>query len=151
MSAKSRGELIPIGGGDNIPLVRDRLTIGRRDSCDICLRFQNISGVHCELTYQDGYWLIRDKDSTNGIKVNNVRVQQKPLRPGDEIAIANHRYTIEYEMAAGRHAFEELLEDDVMSQPLLEKAGLIRPRRQETNRPRPNTPFDPARFLSSED
>ena len=35
--------------------VPDRpLTIGRRESCDICLRYANISGLHCELVFQGG-------------------------------------------------------------------------------------------------
>src|SRR4051812_33024957 len=96
------GELIPVGGGDPIPLIRPNLKLGRRDSCDIHLHFPNISGLHCELTFQDGYWHIRDMGSTNGIKVNGERVQQKPLRPGDEITIGKRKYTIEYTLAAGR-------------------------------------------------
>src|SRR5256885_1448242 len=31
MSFRANGELVPAGGGDNIPLIRDKLTIGRRD------------------------------------------------------------------------------------------------------------------------
>ena len=38
------GLLIPEGGGDNIVLRKDRLVIGRRESCDIVLRFTNVSG-----------------------------------------------------------------------------------------------------------
>ncbi len=33
------GELVPDGGGDPIPLLREKLTVGRRESCDIVLRF----------------------------------------------------------------------------------------------------------------
>ena len=43
----------PVGGGDPIPLKRGVLTIGRRESCDISLKFPNISGLHCELAYKD--------------------------------------------------------------------------------------------------
>ena len=48
------GELVPIGGGDAIPLIAEVMTIGRRQSCDICLNFQNISGTHCELSLRRG-------------------------------------------------------------------------------------------------
>src|SRR5262245_5388250 len=135
MIREANGELVPVGGGDSIPLARSQMTIGRRESCDICLRFPNISGRHCELIYHDGYWYVRDLGSTNGVKVNGQRVQQKVLRPGDEIAIAKRRYTIDYELAAGKHAMEELIEDDVMSQSLLEKAGLMRPGRRDRRSP----------------
>ena len=33
------GELIPKGGGDSIPLLKEKLLVGRRESCDIVLRF----------------------------------------------------------------------------------------------------------------
>src|SRR5882672_6833860 len=82
---KVNGELVAVGGGDNIPLLRGLLTVGRRGSCDICLRFPNISGMHCELRYKDGYWEIRDLNSTNGIKVNGERMRFRPLRPGDRL------------------------------------------------------------------
>ena len=122
-------ELVPVKGGDPIPLLRPKLVIGRRESCDICLRFPNISGRHCELTFQDGYWTIRDLGSTNGVRVNDDRVNQKNLLPGDRVSIANREFTIEYS-AAGTNTLNELMEDNIMDQPLLEKAGLIRPRRE---------------------
>src|SRR5207245_361620 len=57
-SPKSRepmyGELVPLGGGDAIPLLKKKLVIGRRENCDIVLRFPNISARHCELTLTQG-------------------------------------------------------------------------------------------------
>ena len=145
MSLEPNGELVPLGGGDAIPLIRDVLTIGRRESCDICMRFQNVSGMHAELTFQDGCWYIRDLNSTNGIKVNGVRVQKKPLHPNDEITIAKRRYKIHYNMEVGKRALEEI-EEDIMSQSLLERAGLERPKRPRDERVR-SRGFDPADFL----
>jgi adenylate cyclase len=148
MSEQAQGELIPVGGGDAIPLIRDHLILGRRETCDICLRFPNVSGQHCELTYQKGYWYIRDLGSTNGIKVNGERVMQKALRPGDEIKIAKRAFIIQYLLQAGRRALEELLEEEeVMGQSLLEKAGLARPER-EKRQPRS---FEPTEYAFGED
>ncbi len=129
MSFEGNGELIPVGGGDAIPLIRQTLSMGRRESCDICLRFPNVSGLHCEMTFQDGYWLIRDMGSTNGIKVNGARVQKKVLHPGDTITIAKRSFTIEYTQTIGKQALAEIMEDaeDLMDQPLLQRAGLERP------------------------
>jgi adenylate cyclase len=124
----NKAELVPVGGGDSMALTKTPLVLGRRESCDICLRFPNVSGRHCELFHQDGIWYIKDLGSTNGTKVNGQVVQQKMLRPGDEIVIAKRRYKIEYTLPAGRFLVEE--EDLGMS--LLEKAGLQhapRPRR----------------------
>jgi predicted component of type VI protein secretion system len=129
MHANGNGQLVPIGGGDAIPLIRDHMTMGRRDSCDICLQFPNISGVHCELSYKDGYWFIQDMGSTNGLKVNGTRINKRVLSPGDTITIAKQTYRIEYTPPVGVHSIDELLEDvdDTIGQSLLEKAGLARP------------------------
>ena len=156
MSLEPNGELIPAGGGDSIPLIREKLTIGRRNSCDIPLRLPNVSGLHCELTFHDGFWWIRDLNSTNGIKVNGVRVPKKMLQPGDTVTIAKRSWTIEYTVPVGKRAMEEMMEDDPMSQSLLEKAGLVRPSRErnpdrtrdrDRNSKSPQEPFDPGRFL----
>jgi adenylate cyclase len=159
MSFKPNGELVPEGGGDNIPLIRDTLTIGRRESCDIPLRYPNVSGLHCELNFQKGFWWIRDLGSTNGVKVNGVRVPKKLLHPGEKITIAKKTFTIEYQLPVGGTRALEMLEDmeeeDVLSQPLLERAGLVKPprpgeKRLPNDKPAPRH-FDPARFLLAED
>jgi pSer/pThr/pTyr-binding forkhead associated (FHA) protein len=148
MSLQAHGELVPVGGGDPIPLIREKMTIGRRESCDIPLRFPNVSGLHAELSFRSGYWHIRDKGSTNGIKVNGVRCQEKYLHPGDEITIAKRRFTISYELQAGRKALEEMEDEDVLSVPLLEKAGLVRPPHEREER---HTNFDPGEYLLEEE
>ena len=90
------GELIPIGGGDQIPLLKRSLLVGRRESCDIVLRFSNISAHHCTLSLEGGYWYVKDMGSRNGVKVNGLKVTEKRLDPGDELAIAKHNYTVNY-------------------------------------------------------
>jgi pSer/pThr/pTyr-binding forkhead associated (FHA) protein len=127
MSSHVYGELVPVGGGDPIPLNRTTMTVGRRESCDICLKYPNVSGTHCELTFQDGYWMIRDLGSSNGVKVNGERTTRKVLQPRDEVSISAHKYTIQYELGS-RAKLEEMLaeEEDVFSQSLMEKAGLER-------------------------
>jgi adenylate cyclase len=142
------GELIPLGGGDSIPLVREVLSIGRRESCDICMRYPNVSSVHAQLSFQEGYWRIRDMNSTNGIKVNGQRVLEKLLHPGDEITIAKRKFKIEYELPAGRRALEEV-EEDLLGTSLLEKAGLEKPKKPHEKGQK--KVFDPADFLLGED
>ena len=94
------GRLVPDAGGDAIPLLRPVLLVGRRETSDIVLRFANVSGKHCELTFQAGKWWIQDLGSQNGVKVNGRRVKITSLNPGDLISIARHKYSIDYAPAA---------------------------------------------------
>lgn len=125
------GDLIPCGGGDPIPLLKKSLLIGRRRSCDISLRFPNVSSHHCQLELINGYWHLRDLNSRNGVKVNGVRCDQKWVLPGDELSIARHRYEISYQPDGTE---PPPMEEDPFALSLLEKAGLTR--RPESRRTR---------------
>ncbi|MEZ6115161.1 MAG: FHA domain-containing protein [Pirellulaceae bacterium] len=125
------GQMVPVGGGDTIPLRKSNLLVGRRESCDIVLRFANVSAHHCQLSCENGYWYVKDLNSRNGTKVNGRRVQKKRIDPGDEIAIAKHKYEFLYSPAElGAVGPPPPEEDDpvkdIMSQSLLERAGLER-------------------------
>ena len=150
MSFDVHGELQPVGGGDPIPLIREVMTLGRRESCDIPLKFPNVSGVHAQLSFRNGYWYIRDMNSTNGIKVQGIRVTEKLLHPRDEITIGKRKYIIEYELPADRRALDEVVEEDIMSQSLLEKAGLERPKPPRSSR-RSDDSFDAGDFLLADE
>ena len=122
------GTLEPIGGGDPIPLLKDRLVVGRRETCDICLRFSNVSTSHCELILEQGYWKVKDLQSTNGVKVNGERVLEKRVYPGDELCISKHRFRLDYTPTTARSADAEVdeLHEDIMRFSLLERAGLTK-------------------------
>ena len=82
------GELIPVGGGDPIPLLKKKLLVGRRESCDIVLRFPNVSAHHCQLRVDGGYWYVKDMNSRNGVFVNDRRIEgEVELKEGDVIRI----------------------------------------------------------------
>ena len=115
------GALIPTGGGDTVPLTREKLLVGRRSQCDICLRFKNVSSHHCELELKDGYWHIRDLGSANGTKVNGIRVDTKCLLPGDEVMVAKCAFNIDYRIDEDAGNAED---ENPFAMPLMEKAGL---------------------------
>jgi len=108
------------------------MTLGRRGSCDICLEFPNISGRHCEFSFRDGYWTVRDLNSQNGTKVNGTRLSApRPLIPGDEVAIAKRKYAIQYTTSDEvRRRLDEMVSEpeEIWGVSLLEKAGLANPR-----------------------
>jgi len=130
------GELVPVGGGDTVPLLKETLLVGRRESCDIVLRFANVSSSHCQLELHNGYWHIRDLNSKNGTRVNNKKVSEQIVRPGDEVRIAKHRYQLNYapiELGAVGPPPSDNLPSDVMQKSLLERAGLERGGTEKTN------------------
>lgn len=124
------GELVPVGGGDRIPLLKDKLLVGRRESCDIVLRFANVSAHHCQLMVEGGYWFVKDLNSRNGTKVNGRRVIRKRIDPGDTVAIAKHTYELEYSPldlgATGPPPADDEALSEVMGRSLLDRAGLER-------------------------
>jgi len=135
----SYGELHPVGGGDPIPLLKETLVIGRRESSDIVLRFPNVSGTHCELSLVAGQWTVRDLGSSNGTKVNGTRVTEGRLDPGDKVSIGRHEYEVCYiPGAAGGgngSAFGAPMRD-IFSRSLLAAAGLENRRSPKPGRPR---------------
>lgn len=124
------GELIPLGGGDPIPLLKKSLLVGRRESCDIVLRFPNVSAHHCQLTLMNGYWYVRDLQSRNGVKVNNIRVtDDKRLDPGDNLAVAKHRFQMSYspaDLGAVGPPPTDGDRNEIFQKSLLERAGLLK-------------------------
>lgn len=143
MKPLQESQLVPQGGGESIPLMRDRLVVGRRESCDICLKFPNISGRHCELILKDGAWILQDLNSTNGVKVNGIKVTsngRKLLHTGDVLTIGKRNFVLHYEEVIGKHVNEMLedIDEDILAQPLLERAGLVRPKKPKIRQVMPN-------------
>ena len=155
---KLLGLLKPLGGGDPIPLKKPEMTIGRRPSSDIRLDFENVSGRHCVLSFVNGTWHIRDLGSTNGTKLNGQKLSRLTgIMPDDELAIASHLFTLDYEptspMAESHQVLddEEGLRDERKPTSLMELAGFTsegspkvgtkrpepRPEPEEPTAPRP--------------
>lgn len=84
-------------GGETIQLTRQRVNIGRDRSCDVVLAHSDVSGHHCQLFLHQGWWYIKDLRTKNGTKVNGTKVSRKRVNPGDELSIAKHVFTLEYD------------------------------------------------------
>ncbi len=125
------GVLTPVGGGDPVPFQQDSITVGRRESSDLCLSYENVSGTHCRFTFTMGIWSVEDLRSSNGVKVNGNRIPPAArtiLRPGDEVDIAKHKFVIDY---TAPPELESRFADEVenlFEKSLLEKAGIEKPR-----------------------
>jgi adenylate cyclase len=125
------GWLIPTGGGDPIPLRKKEIMVGRKPDCDVVLPFSNVSSVHCKFVLSYGYWYILDMHSTNGVKVNGAKTDDRRVDPSATVSIAHHNFTVEYDPrengATGQPPAEKYHEEDIFSRSLLEKAGLQKP------------------------
>jgi adenylate cyclase len=133
------GVMNPLGGGDPIPLFKKTLLIGRRESCDIVLRFANVSAHHCQLYVVGGYWYVKDLKSRNGVRINSVQVAEGRIDPGDELSVSNHRYEFTYspvDLGAVGPPPPDNLPSDIFTKSLLERACLDH-RDQQQPRPDP--------------
>ncbi|MDR2344780.1 MAG: FHA domain-containing protein [Planctomycetaceae bacterium] len=131
------GVLIPVGAGDPIMLEKRDVTVGRKDSCDVVIRFDNVSGRHCRLILSAGYWYVIDLNSSNGVKVNDVRTKDRRIDPGDILSVAKHAFTVQYDPAKNGATGEKpplmFQEAEIMTQSLLEKVGLQKPKQADSN------------------
>ncbi|MCI8322733.1 MAG: FHA domain-containing protein [Lachnospiraceae bacterium] len=99
---KVRITLFQIGPGEteNYQLVvKDRVTIGRDKSCQLCLSNDTaLSGRHCSVLYRDGSVYVRDEESTNGTFVNGVPiVGEYKVEMDDILLIGSSEYRITWE------------------------------------------------------
>ena len=63
------------------------------------------------MTREDDQVVVRDLGSTNGIRINGMRVETGRLRPGDELSIAHIRYRLE-----GKEDFEQASDPAICDQ-----------------------------------
>jgi hypothetical protein len=84
--------LVSIDKGPDILLNRTLMVVGRHPACDARLNSLRVSRHHCCMTLEHGAVAVRDLGSTNGIRINGLRVESGRLRPGDELSIAHRRY-----------------------------------------------------------
>jgi pSer/pThr/pTyr-binding forkhead associated (FHA) protein len=95
MPQQPNGELVTDDGqsfvlGDIITLM------GRRKDNDIRIRSMRASARHCVLAFKDGWWWVRDLESSNGTRVNGRRVVEIMLHPGDKLSVGGQSFTIQY-------------------------------------------------------
>lgn len=73
--------------GHSFRLIEQIMIIGRKDDSDIVLNDSNVSRKHAKIEVILGQYFIKDLDSTNGVMVNGVKIQNKQLEPGDRIKL----------------------------------------------------------------
>jgi hypothetical protein len=69
------------------------VTIGRMPDCTVVLADPNVSRNHAEIRPQGDGYVVVDLGSTNGTRVNGVKVTEHELRDGDDLMFGNTRMT----------------------------------------------------------
>lgn len=73
----------------------ETLLLGRAVDCEVVLDDLTVSRRHARLLFRDGAWVLHDLGSTNGTTVNGTRVTRCQLRPGDQLALGQHRLVVD--------------------------------------------------------
>jgi len=73
--------------GQRFELVDDLYTCGRVADRDIHINDPTISTHHCDFVKQDDTYMIVDKNSTNGTRVNNIPVTEQVLQNTDILQV----------------------------------------------------------------
>ncbi len=84
-----------------VPLVRDEITLGRREGNTIRLTERNVSRRHARLVRREGGYFVEDLTSHTGTRVNGVPISGAvPLNNGDQIAIGDYKLGLNLDGAA---------------------------------------------------
>ncbi len=72
---------------------KERMTIGRRPSCDVHIDNMAVSGQHAAIITIGNDSFLEDMDSTNGTKVNGKPIKKYVLHHGDQIELGKYQLT----------------------------------------------------------
>jgi pSer/pThr/pTyr-binding forkhead associated (FHA) protein len=78
----------------------DRTTIGRVEDNMFQIAEPSVSSHHCEVHLRGAEVLIRDLNSTNGTFINNDKIAESVLKPGQTLRLGNVELKLEVEGAA---------------------------------------------------
>jgi pSer/pThr/pTyr-binding forkhead associated (FHA) protein len=87
-------QLESLTNGPAILLDKPILLIGRHPECDVLIESRKISRRHCCIAQVGDYLVVRDLGSTNGIRINGVRVLEGRLEDKDELTIGASRFRV---------------------------------------------------------
>jgi ABC transport system ATP-binding/permease protein len=79
-----------------VPLVKEEITIGRKEGNTIRLTERNVSRHHARLTRSNGSVFIEDLDSYNGVRVNGDKIAARTtVREGDLVEIGDYHLALQ--------------------------------------------------------
>ncbi|HMY58379.1 MAG TPA: FHA domain-containing protein, partial [Pseudomonadota bacterium] len=91
------------GKTTEVPIIRDEITVGRKEGNTIRLTERNVSRRHARITRQGNGLFIEDLLSYNGIKVNGDRIQGKvAVGDGDRVQIGDYQVSVKLDKGAAK-------------------------------------------------
>jgi hypothetical protein len=88
------GSLV-LPGGERFTLNELTVSVGRHPDSNLVLADPNVSRNHAEIRPRGDRFVVVDLGSTNGTRINGVRVSEQVLHDGDEISFGNTRIHFE--------------------------------------------------------
>ncbi|HBC85871.1 MAG TPA: hypothetical protein DCZ94_02845 [Lentisphaeria bacterium] len=74
--------------GKSFELLNDKYSVGRVDQREICIKDPTVSTYHCEFIKKGGTYTIKDCQSTNGTRVNNIPITgEQDLQSSDILQV----------------------------------------------------------------
>ncbi len=83
------------GQRKDLPVINPTSVIGRAENCDLRIPLVSVSRRHCQLTKDPARIKVKDLGSSNGTYVNNKRVNEAILKPGDRLVIGPVVFTLQ--------------------------------------------------------
>ena len=82
--------------GQRFELGEGETTIGRSPANDIVIDNPTVSAYHAVVVFENGRFVLRDLESTNGTVVNGTKVKVHTLRSGEIIIFGNANFVFEH-------------------------------------------------------
>ena len=83
------------GEQKEFPIAPGKTIVGRREECDLRIPLAEISRKHALLIVEGNVVTVRDLGSANGTYINNRRITEQELSPGDHIVIGPVVFTVQ--------------------------------------------------------
>jgi pSer/pThr/pTyr-binding forkhead associated (FHA) protein len=72
-----------------IPLIKKITRLGRHFDNDIVFHEEYLSRYHAEIIFEEGQYVLYDKNSTSGTHVNGRKIERCILNSGDLVSLVN--------------------------------------------------------------
>lgn len=75
--------------GKTFELTKDSYTVGRIEERDICIVDPTVSTYHGSFVKSGNTYILKDNNSTNGTRINNVQIVEQELKSSDIIQLGD--------------------------------------------------------------